>query len=67
VPLLLIRVLLGLEPDGDELSVDPWLPDRIDYLETDGHSGSLGQGRRDRGRRGCVDVDDRSENRRSSS
>ncbi len=31
-PLLLLRVLLGLEPDGDELRVDPVLPDAISRL-----------------------------------
>jgi glycogen debranching enzyme len=28
-PLLLLRVFLGLEPDGDELRIEPQLPDRI--------------------------------------
>jgi glycogen debranching enzyme len=32
-PLLLLRVLLGLEPDGDELAVDPVLPDGIGEIE----------------------------------
>ena len=32
-PLLLLRVLLGLEPDGDELLVDPRLPERISRIE----------------------------------
>jgi glycogen debranching enzyme len=32
-PLLLLRVLLGLEPDGDELAVEPHLPDRISHIE----------------------------------
>ena len=32
-PLLLLRVLLGLEPEGDELLVDPYLPERISHLE----------------------------------
>ena len=31
--LLLLRVLLGLEPDGDELAVDPVLPDAIGEIE----------------------------------
>jgi glycogen debranching enzyme len=35
-PLLLIRVMLGLEPDGDELRVDPVLPERIGELELRG-------------------------------
>jgi glycogen debranching enzyme len=32
-PLLLLRAILGLEPDGDELRVGPVLPDRIGFLE----------------------------------
>jgi glycogen debranching enzyme len=32
-PLLLLRVLLGLEPDGDELAVDAVLPDGIGEIE----------------------------------
>jgi glycogen debranching enzyme len=32
-PLLLLRVLLGLEPDGDELRSDPYLPDEIEQIE----------------------------------
>jgi glycogen debranching enzyme len=32
-PLLLLRVLLGLDPDGDELTVDPVLPDGIGEIE----------------------------------
>jgi glycogen debranching enzyme len=32
-PLLLLRVLLGLEPDGDELAIDPVLPDGIGEIE----------------------------------
>jgi glycogen debranching enzyme len=32
-PLLLLRVLLGLEPDGDQLAVDPVLPDGIGEIE----------------------------------
>src|ERR671922_862685 len=32
-PLLLLRVLLGLDPDGDELRSDPHLPSRIRRLE----------------------------------
>jgi glycogen debranching enzyme len=32
-PLLLLRVLLGLEPEGDELAVDPVLPDGIGEIE----------------------------------
>jgi glycogen debranching enzyme len=32
-PLLLLRVLLGLEPNGDELAVNPVLPDGISEIE----------------------------------
>jgi glycogen debranching enzyme len=32
-PLLLLRVLLGMEPSGDELQTDPHLPDVIERLE----------------------------------
>jgi glycogen debranching enzyme len=32
-PLLIVRTLLGLEPDGDELRVEAHLPDRIERLE----------------------------------
>jgi glycogen debranching enzyme len=32
-PLLLLRVLLGLEPEGDELRSDPHLPEQIGRLE----------------------------------
>jgi glycogen debranching enzyme len=32
-PLLLLRVLLGLEPDGDALGVDPVLPEAIGEIE----------------------------------
>ncbi len=32
-PLLLLRVLLGLEPDGEELRFDPYLPQRIFRIE----------------------------------
>jgi glycogen debranching enzyme len=31
-PLLLLRVLLGLEPSGDRATLDPVLPDRITEL-----------------------------------
>jgi glycogen debranching enzyme len=31
-PLLAIRALLGLEPDGDKIAVDPWLPEQIGRL-----------------------------------
>jgi glycogen debranching enzyme len=32
-PLLLVRVMLGLEPDGRDLRVDPVLPDQIAWIE----------------------------------
>ncbi len=32
-PLAFLRVLLGLEPDEDELTIDPQLPDRIGRIE----------------------------------
>ena len=32
-PLAFLRVLLGLEPEDDELTSDPWLPDRIGRIE----------------------------------
>jgi glycogen debranching enzyme len=31
-PLLLLRTLLGLEPAGEELAADPWLPEQIGRL-----------------------------------
>jgi glycogen debranching enzyme len=42
-PLLLLRVILGLEPDGDELRVDPRLPDRFTRLELRGIPGRWGR------------------------
>jgi glycogen debranching enzyme len=42
-PLLLIRVLLGLEPDGDELRADPALPDGIGRLDLSGIPGRWGR------------------------
>ncbi|GAA2530172.1 amylo-alpha-1,6-glucosidase [Pilimelia columellifera] len=41
-PLLLLRVLLGLEPTAEGLSVDPFLPDRIGYLALRGVPGRWG-------------------------
>ena len=32
-PLLLLRILLGLEPDGEELRFDPYLPQGISQIE----------------------------------
>jgi glycogen debranching enzyme len=42
-PLLLLRVLLGLEPDGDELRSDPHLPDKIEWIELAGIPGRWGR------------------------
>ena len=42
-PLLLIRTLLGLEPDGDELRSDPHLPAKIGKLSLTGIPGRWGQ------------------------
>jgi glycogen debranching enzyme len=42
-PLLLLRVLLGLEPDGDELRSDPQLPDQIRRLELSAVPGRWGR------------------------
>jgi glycogen debranching enzyme len=42
-PLLLMRVILGLEPDGEELRVDPVLPERIGSLELRGIPGRWGR------------------------
>jgi len=41
-PLLLLRLLLGLEPTADGLSVDPFLPDRIGHLALRGIPGRWG-------------------------
>jgi glycogen debranching enzyme len=32
-PLLMVRVLLGLEPDGQDLRVDPMLPKQIEWID----------------------------------
>ena len=42
-PLLLLRVLLGLEPDGEGLRVDPHLPDAIERIEISGIPGRWGR------------------------
>jgi glycogen debranching enzyme len=42
-PLLLARVILGLEPRGDELAVDPVLPDGIGWIELAGIPGRWGR------------------------
>jgi glycogen debranching enzyme len=56
-PLLLLRTMLGLEPLGDNLIVDPALPQaigRLELLDIPGRWGKL-----DAFGRGRVDVDDR--------
>ncbi len=42
-PLLLLRVLLGLEPDGNSLRSDPWLPTEIGRVELSGIHGRWGR------------------------
>ena len=42
-PFLLLRTLLGLEPDGDELTVDPALPDGIGSISLRGIPGRWGR------------------------
>ena len=42
-PLLILRVLLGLEPDGDDLNVDPSLPGKIERIELTGIPGRWGR------------------------
>jgi glycogen debranching enzyme len=42
-PLLLVRVLLGLEPDGDQLGIDPVLPENIEELALRGIPGRWGR------------------------
>ena len=42
-PLLLLRVMLGLEPEGDELQSDPVLPETIGRLELNGIPGRWGR------------------------
>jgi glycogen debranching enzyme len=42
-PLLLLRVVLGLEPDGDELGIDPALPNGINELALRGIPGRWGR------------------------
>jgi glycogen debranching enzyme len=42
-PLLLLRVLLGLEPDGDSLRVEPVLPESIGRIELSGIPGRWGR------------------------
>jgi glycogen debranching enzyme len=42
-PLLLLRCLLGLEPRGERLDVDPWLPGEIERLALRGVPGRWGR------------------------
>jgi glycogen debranching enzyme len=42
-PLLLLRVLLGLEPDRDQLGIDPVLPDGIERIALRGIPGRWGR------------------------
>jgi glycogen debranching enzyme len=56
-PLLLLRTMLGLEPQGDDLIVDPSLPRGIGHVELLDIPGRWG--RRDAFGRGRVDVADR--------
>ena len=42
-PLLLLRVILGLEPDGDGLTVDPVLPEGVEELVLSGIPGRWGR------------------------
>ncbi len=42
-PLAFLRVLLGLEPDGDDLRVDPYLPALIERIELRGIPGRWGR------------------------
>ena len=56
-PLLLLRTMLGLEPLGDHLVVDPALPQGIGHLELLDIPGRWG--RIDAFGRGRVDVEER--------
>ncbi len=61
-PLLLLRTMLGLEPQGEHLIVDPALPSTIGHLELLDIPGRWG--RIDAFGRGRVDVDRRRSRRR---
>jgi len=53
-PLLFIRALLGLEPVGDRLLVDPAVPKQIAWIEVEGIPGRWG--RADAFARGLIDL-----------
>jgi glycogen debranching enzyme len=53
-PLLFVRTLLGLEPVGNRLLVDPAVPKQIEWLEVHGIPGSWG--RADAFARGLIDT-----------
>jgi glycogen debranching enzyme len=53
-PLLFLRTMLGLEPVGDRLLVDPGVPKQIEWLELLGIPGRWG--RADAFARGLIDV-----------
>ena len=38
-----LRTILGLEPRGDDLSIDPWLPTGIERVELHGVPGRWGR------------------------
>ena len=42
-PFAFLRTMLGLGPDGDELRVDPLLPNRIERIELSGIPGRWGR------------------------
>jgi glycogen debranching enzyme len=63
-PLLLLRTMLGLEPSGENLLVDPALPEQIGRLELLDIPGRWG--RRDAFARGRVNVVKRTTKRRSA-
>ena len=63
-PLLLLRTMLGLEPSGENLLVDPALPEQIGRLELLDIPGRWG--RRDAFARGRVNVAKRTTKRRPS-
>jgi hypothetical protein len=52
---MLVRTLLGLEPVGNRLLVDPQLPGRFGWLEVIGIPGAWG--RADAYGRGSFDID----------